>query len=74
MPTIIRLNRCRIEMYFDDHGVPHFHVIAGDDRASVLIETMMVSAGSVPPKALSEAIAWAKANRALLMEKWSELN
>jgi hypothetical protein len=24
VPTVIRFNRCRIEMYFDDHPPPHF--------------------------------------------------
>ena len=74
MPTIVRLSRCRIEMYFDDHGLPHFHVIAGDDRASVLIESMTVIAGRVPSKALSEAITWAEEHRGLLNDAWKELN
>jgi len=74
MPTLIRLTRSRIEMYYGDHPPPHFHVIAGKDRAMIDILTLEVLAGKVPAQALKEARGWASANRDLLHAKWTEFN
>lgn len=37
MPAIKRFDRCRIEMYFDDHPPPHFHVAANDGWSAVVL-------------------------------------
>jgi hypothetical protein len=73
MPTVKRFARCRIEMYFDDHPPPHFHVITqSDDRLAVAIETLAVWAGEADPRDTAEAFAWARANRAELRRRWQE--
>jgi hypothetical protein len=56
VPTIIRFNRCRIEMYFDDHPPPHFHVITRkDERIAVVIETLVIQAGGADSRDTEEA-------------------
>jgi len=59
MPTIKRFRTFNICMYFDDHGVPHFHIVSADENASVAIDTLEVLAGSVNKARLKEAKAWA---------------
>lgn len=75
VPTIKRFSRCRIEMYFDDHGIPHFHIIGADGkRASIAIDTLTLLAGELNRRDAAEALLWARANSALLHAKWKELN
>lgn len=75
MPTIMRFRNCRLTIYPDEHGVPHFHLEFTDgDRCSIAIETLTVLAGTVTPeKKMAEAISWAAMNRPLLLEKWKEI-
>jgi Domain of unknown function (DUF4160) len=72
MPTIKRFDRCRIEMYFDDHPPPHFHVIAGNDAAVYLIATLELRDGELRPRDAAEALEWAANNRAELFARWQE--
>jgi Domain of unknown function (DUF4160) len=73
MPTEKRFNRCRIEMYFDDHPPPHFHVITRDDeRVAIVIETLIIQAGEANSRDTSEAFEWARENRAELNSRWQE--
>lgn len=75
MPTVKRFDRCRIEMYFDDHPPPHFHVAARDGRrAVVLLESLTVSVGDADPRDIQEALDWAQAHRDELTRKWDELS
>lgn len=62
-------------MYAGDHLPPHFHVRMNDGReALVVIETLTVLAGTIKPRELAEAVAWAHGNRPALIQKWQELN
>ncbi len=73
MPTVKRFNRCRIEMYFDDHPPPHFHVITRkNERIAVVIETLVIWAGEADARDTAEAFAWARENRAELRSHWQE--
>ena len=75
MPTIRRFTRCRIEMYFADHGDPHFHIITRDDkRVAVLIADGSIVAGSAKANDLAEALDWAKDNRSELMTLWTRFS
>lgn len=57
MPTVRRCNRCRIAMYFEDEGRPHFHVITVDDKeAAYLIETLALRDGDPDPRDVAEAL------------------
>lgn len=75
MPTIRRFTRCRIEMYFADHGDPHFHIITRDDaRIAVRISDCSAMAGSAKAKDIAEALAWAEVNRSELMALWARFS
>jgi hypothetical protein len=61
----------RIEMYFDDHPPPHFHVITRkNERVSVVIDTLAIQAGEADSRDTAEAFAWARENGAEL--RWQE--
>jgi hypothetical protein len=73
VPTVIRFNRCRIEMYFDDHPPPHFHVITRkEERIAVVIESLIIQAGSADSRDTEEAFEWASVRRAKLRALWKE--
>jgi hypothetical protein len=73
MPTVKRFDRCRIEMYFDDHPPPHFHVITRSNEAAVyLIETLELWVGNADSRDTAEALAWAIDNRLELWARWRE--
>ncbi len=72
MPTVMRFNRCRIEMYFGDHPPPHFHVITRNDEAAVFrIDTLALWAGEADQRDTNEALVWAAANKAELWSRWN---
>lgn len=75
MPTIIRFKTCRLAIYPNEHGVPHFHLEFMDgDRCSVAIETLEILAGvATPIRKTAEAMRWAADNRPLLLAKWEEI-
>lgn len=57
-------------MYFDDHGVPHFHAYYGEFALVVGIETLKVLEGEFPQRALALVLEWASQHREELMEDW----
>ena len=76
MPTIKIFGDCAIVINPRDHLSPHFHVIFRDgQRCSIAIASLAVIAGSATPaRRLSEALAWAQDNRALLQARWEEIH
>ena len=75
MPTIMRFRSCRLTIYPNEHGPPHFHLEFTDgDRCSIGIESLEVLVGTVTPaKKMAEAIKWAAENQAFLLAKWEEI-
>jgi hypothetical protein len=65
MPTIRTFGRVKITMYYGDHGVPHFHVIAPDFKVSIAIETLEVLAGTARPRQISRGDRVGKAEPGL---------
>lgn len=53
MPEISRFFGIVIRMYYDDHGIPHFHASYGDHEAKVGINPIQVIEGEIPKRALS---------------------
>ena len=51
MPTIAAFHGILIQMYFDDHEPPHFHVRYGQAKAVMRISDGEVIAGELPPTA-----------------------
>jgi hypothetical protein len=69
MPEISRFLGIAIAMYFDDHGVPHFHAVYGEHRVSVEVDSGAVH-GTFPPRALRHVLEWAALHRAELLANW----
>lgn len=75
MPTIARLSCCTLTMYVDDHPPPHFHVRMRDGREALIsIRNLAVLSGTLMPRELLEARAWAERNASALLTRWRELN
>lgn len=73
-PALQRFTRCKITMYADDHGVPHFHVVGPDFDLVVEIGTGKVLEGGARRADVEAALAWAEAHVAELQAEWERLN
>lgn len=71
MPEISRFFGIVIQMYYNDHDPPHFHVRYSGQRALIGIEDLSVLGGNLTPRALSLVREWAELHRAELIEDWS---
>lgn len=70
MPTISRFYGIAIQMFFKEHGVPHFHARYGEEAATFAIETLAVLQGELPARAERLVREWAELHRDALMANW----
>jgi hypothetical protein len=70
MPTISHFFGIAIRMYYDDHPPPHFHAYYGNDAAKIDVETLQVTEGHIPRRALALVVEWAEEHRDELLEDW----
>lgn len=70
MPTISSFYGILIQMFWDDHAPPHFHVVYAEHKALISIESLKVIRGSMPRRALSLVLEWASEHREELSEDW----
>jgi hypothetical protein len=73
VPIVIRFRNCAIYINTSDHNPPHFHIRIRPGSV-VAIETMELLSSSIPKREITEPLAWAKDNQALLLEKFKEFN
>jgi hypothetical protein len=73
MPEICRFLGIVIFMHFRDHNPPHFHVQYNEFEAAILIETLGVMNGRLPPRVLSLVIEWAGCHLPELLDNWNSL-
>lgn len=59
-----------IQMYFDGHKPPHFHVIYGEYKAVIGIHDFGVLEGDLPPKAFGLMMGWARIHKSEILEDW----
>jgi len=69
MPEISRFLGVVIGMFFNEHGVPHFHAVYGEFEVTVEVETGIVH-GEFPPRALRHVLEWAQLHKSELLEDW----
>jgi hypothetical protein len=69
MPEISRFLGIAIGMYYDDHGVPHFHAVYGEHHVSVEVDSGTVH-GTFPPRALRHVLEWTALHRTELLANW----
>ena len=68
MPTISEFYGMYIQMYWNDHAPPHFHVRYSGFKATVGIQTLRVLTGSLPRTAERLVLEWTTEHQAELME------
>jgi hypothetical protein len=73
MPEISRFFGIVIQMYFDDHGPPHFHAVYGEHRAKVSISPPGLHKGRLPPRVLALVVEWASLHEHALLDCWERL-
>jgi hypothetical protein len=69
MPEICRFLGIVIGMFFNEHGVPHFHAVYGEYEVTVEVETGAVH-GEFPPRALRLVLEWGELHKSELLEDW----
>lgn len=70
MPTIAQFYGILIQMYYNDHNPPHFHVRYGNARALVAIKDGEVIRGALPPIAARLVRDWALLRNDELEQNW----
>jgi hypothetical protein len=70
MPTISRFFGVAISMFYDDHIPPHFHAKYAEHRAKFSIDTLQVTEGYLPRRALALVLEWASLHRNELQANW----
>jgi Domain of unknown function (DUF4160) len=71
MPRIASFYGIVITMYYEEHGVPHFHAHYAGYDASISIEMLEVLGGSLSPRALRMVRGWAELHRDELHANWA---
>lgn len=70
MPTVAYFYGIAIQMFFNDHNPPHFHVRYGNAKALIRISDGQIISGELPPTARRMVEQWAASRRAELEENW----
>mgnify|MGYP001448978370 CR=1 FL=1 len=70
MPTIAIFAGMVIQMFFEDHNPPHFHVRYQKYRALIRIADGEIIRGKLPKAKASLLKSWALQRQAELMEDW----
>jgi hypothetical protein len=70
VPELSRFQGIVIGMFFNEHGVPHFHATHGDDRISVEIESGAIR-GRFPAAGQRLVLEWAARHRQELLDNWT---
>jgi len=70
MPTLSTFYGILIQMFWNDHAPPHFHVRYAEYRAQIDIGDLQIIEGSLPKRALDLVLEWAKQHQDELKENW----
>jgi hypothetical protein len=70
MPTIAWFYGIVVQMFYNDHEPPHFHVRYGRAKALVRIDDATILVGELPPTATKIIRQWALARQAELQDNW----
>jgi hypothetical protein len=72
MPEVSRFLGIVIQMYYSDHGPPHFHAKYGKFRVTVEIESGIVK-GTFPRRALTAVLDWYVEHIDELRDNWTRV-
>jgi hypothetical protein len=70
MPEISRFFGIVIAIYWQEHGVPHFHAKYSGQRASFSINDLRLLDGGLPPRVTALVLEWAFRHREELLRDW----
>ncbi len=70
MPVISRFYGIIIKMYFNEHGIPHFHAIYNEYNGVFSISDLVMIEGDLPSKAQSLVKEWAQKYKIELEKMW----
>ena len=70
MPELCRFYGIVIQIYFTDHGPPHFHAKYSGDQVLVDITSLYVMEGRLPARARRLVLEWASLHRDELWVAW----
>jgi hypothetical protein len=70
VPTISRFYGITIQMFFKEHGVPHFHARYGGEVAVFTVEPFERIRGGLPRRAERLVREWADLHRDELLRNW----
>lgn len=70
LPIISAFFGIVIQMFWREHGPPHFHAVYGEHEAIVDIRELRVTRGTLPRRALALVLEWATEHREALLENW----
>jgi len=70
LPKVCDFLGISVYVYYDDHPPPHFHAMYGGQEVVILIDSLRVSRGRLPPRALGLVLEWAFEHRPELGEGW----
>ena len=70
MPRISSFHGIVIAMYYEEHGVAHFHARYAEHDASISISDLEVLGGSLPARVLGLVRRWASLHRDELAANW----
>ncbi len=72
MPTISMFYGIVIQMFWKEHPPPHFHALYAEHEAVINIQTLDVTKGFLPRRAMVMVLEWASEHRNELMEAWNQ--
>jgi hypothetical protein len=72
VPAISRFFGIVISMYYDDHLPAHFHARYTEYRAKIAIESLEVTDGKLPRRALALILEWAQMHKQELQHNWQQ--
>lgn len=64
----------KIYVYDFDHNPPHFHARYAEYEVLVVIQTLEILRGAMPPAKLRRILKWAKQNQSELLTEFQTLN
>lgn len=70
MPEISRFYGIIIQMFFNEHNPPHFHITYGEYKATITIKDGVVN-GFMPKRALKLVFDWMDLHVDELVENWN---
>jgi len=72
MPTIAWIGTIQIRIYYDDHGVPHFHAVSPEFNCKIAIAdfSVMSASGRLRGRDLAAIRAWGQTHQDALYDNW----